>query len=83
MSNIIVPSVKIYTTPVCVYCKMAKAFFDENKIEYEEVNVAADVEARKEMIAKSRQIGVPVIEVNGKIIIGFDRPRLSAALGLK
>ncbi|MBI4134807.1 MAG: glutaredoxin family protein [Candidatus Sungbacteria bacterium] len=76
-------AVKIYTTPVCVYCKMAKAFFDENKVKYEEVNVASDVKAREEMIAKSHQIGVPVIEVNGKIIIGFDRPRLSEALGLK
>lgn len=76
-------TVKIYTTPVCVYCKMAKAFFDENKVNYEEVDVAASVKAREEMIAKSHQIGVPVIEVNGKIIIGFDRPRLSDALGLK
>lgn len=75
--------VKIYTTPVCVYCKMAKAFFAENKVNYEEVDVAANVKAREEMIAKSHQIGVPVIEVNGKIIIGFDRPRLSEALGLK
>lgn len=75
--------VKIYTTPVCVYCKMAKAFFQENKVEYEEVNVATDAKAREEMIAKSHQIGVPVIEVDGKIIIGFDRPRLSQALGIQ
>ena len=75
-------SVKIYTTPVCVYCKMAKNFFNENQVKFEEVNVAADTKAREEMIAKSHQIGVPVIEVDGKIIIGFDRPRLSQALGL-
>ena len=77
------PNVKIYTTPICVYCKMAKAFFTENNVKYEEVNVAADAKAREEMIAKSRQIGVPVIDVNGKIIIGFDKPRLVEALGLK
>lgn len=77
------PNVKIYTTPVCVYCKMAKAFFTENNVKYEEVNVASDAKAREEMIAKSRQIGVPVIEVNGKIIIGFDKPRLVEALGIK
>ncbi|MBI2054908.1 MAG: glutathione S-transferase N-terminal domain-containing protein [Candidatus Sungbacteria bacterium] len=77
------PNVKIYTTPVCVYCKMAKAFFAENSIKYEEVNVAQDTKAREEMIARSRQIGVPVIDVNGKIIIGFDKPRLIEALGIK
>lgn len=75
-------TVKIYTTPVCVYCKMAKAFFDEHKVKYQEVNVASDAKAREEMINKSKQIGVPVIDVNGKIIIGFDKPRLSDALGL-
>lgn len=74
--------VKIYTTPVCVYCKMAKAYFQENNIKYEEVNVAADAKAREEMIAKSKQIGVPVIDVDGKIIIGFDKPRLADALGI-
>lgn len=77
------PQVKIYTTPVCVYCKMAKAFFQENNVSYEEVNVAADTKAREEMISKSRQIGVPVIDVGGKIIVGFDKPRLSEALGIK
>ena len=76
-------SVKIYTTPVCVYCKMAKAFFTENNVRYEEVNVAENTKAREEMISKSRQIGVPVIDVNGKIIIGFDKPRLIEALGIK
>lgn len=76
-------SVKIYTTPVCVYCKMAKAFFAENNIKYEEVNVAENTKAREEMMAKSRQIGVPVVDVNGKIIIGFDKPRLIEALGIK
>lgn len=76
-------SVKIYTTPVCVYCKMAKAFFVENNVKYEEVNVAENSKAREEMIAKSHQIGVPVVDVNGKIIIGFDKPRLIEALGIK
>ncbi|MBI3627889.1 MAG: glutaredoxin family protein [Candidatus Sungbacteria bacterium] len=77
------PSVKIYTTPVCVYCKMAKSFFAENDVKYEEVNVASDTKAREEMIAKSRQIGVPVIDIGGKIIIGFDKPRIAEALGIK
>ncbi len=73
--------VTIYTTPSCVYCKMAKDFFSKNSVEYEEKNVATDVVARDLMIQKSGQMGVPVIEVDGKIIIGFDQPRLKEALG--
>ncbi|MBI2640626.1 MAG: glutaredoxin family protein [Candidatus Sungbacteria bacterium] len=76
------PKVKIYTTPSCVYCKMVKEFFAKNSVEYEEKNVAADTQARDEMIAKSGQMGVPVIDVDGKIIIGFDQPRLKETLGL-
>ncbi len=74
--------VKIYTTPTCVYCKMAKEFFKKNNVEYEEKNVATDTVARDEMIQKSGQLGVPVIDVDGKIIIGFDQPRLRDILEL-
>jgi len=77
------PEVKIYTTPPCVYCKMAKAYFKENSIEYKEVDVASDLKARQEMIEKSGQIGVPVIDVGGKIVVGFDKGRLSDLLGIK
>ncbi len=75
--------VKIYTTPSCVYCKMAKEFFSQNNVQYEEKNVALDGQAREEMMQKSGQMGVPVIEVDGKIIIGFDQPKLKEALGIK
>lgn len=75
--------VKIYTTPSCVYCKMTKEFFGKNNIQYEEKNVAVDAEARNEMVQKSGQMGVPVVEVDGKIIIGFNQPELENALGLK
>lgn len=74
--------VKIYTTPSCVYCKMSKEFFQKNSVEYEEKNVATDAAARDEMIQRSGQMGVPVIEIDGKIIIGFDQPRLKEALGI-
>lgn len=77
------PKVKIYTTPSCVYCRMTKEFFKENKIEYEEKNVAADAAAREEMFSKSGQIGVPVIDIEGKFIVGFDESRLREALGIK
>ncbi len=72
--------VKIYTTPTCVYCKMAKDYFKKNNIEYQEFDVMSDLEARKEMVEKSHQLGVPVIEIGRHIIIGFDRQAIEAAL---
>lgn len=72
----------IYTTPSCVYCKMAKEFFKKNNVPYEEKDVASDPAAREAMLNKSGQMGVPVIEAGGKIIIGFDQARLREALGI-
>jgi len=73
-------SITIYTTPSCVYCKMTKALFKENNVIYEEKDVSIDAAARDEMIAKSHQMGVPVIDVDGQIIVGFDKPHLSELL---
>lgn len=75
--------VKIYTTPTCIYCKMAKQWFKENNISYEEKDVSSDAQSRKEMIDKSQQMGVPVIEVGGELIIGFDKERLGELLNIK
>jgi glutaredoxin len=61
---------------------MAKEFFKANKVNYEEYNVAVDEKAREEMIAKSHQMGVPVIDIEGEIIVGFNRPEIKRALGL-
>ena len=72
--------VKIYSTPTCPFCKKAKAFFKEHNIEYEDVNVAGDEKARDEMIEKSGQMSVPVIEIGDKIIIGFYEQGLKKAL---
>jgi len=74
--------VKIYTTQNCVYCKLAKEYFKKNNIQVEEVDVGKDQKAAEEMIQKSGQMGVPVIEANGKIIIGFDRDAIKDALNL-
>jgi len=74
--------VTIYTTPSCVYCRMAKEFFKKNNVAYEEHNVAEDDRAREEMVKKSRQLGVPVIDVNGEIFVGFDQKGLKKALGI-
>ena len=77
------PSVTIYSTPTCVYCNLAKNFFKANKVEYADWNVATDLDKRKEMINKTGQMGVPVIDVGGEIIIGFDEGKLKSALNLK
>lgn len=68
--------ITIYTTPTCVYCKMAKEFFRGNNIQYAEKDVVTDDAAREEMIQKSGQLGVPVIDIDGKIIVGFDKEEL-------
>ena len=73
----------IYTTPTCVYCKMTKAFFNENNVAYEEKDVSTDAKAQEEMIAKSNQMGVPVIDINGQILIGFDKESLLKLLNIK
>ncbi|MFA6432479.1 MAG: glutaredoxin family protein [Candidatus Paceibacterota bacterium] len=75
--------VTIYSTPTCVYCNMAKSFFKTNGVSYTEHNVASDLEKRKEMIDKTGQMGVPVIDVGGEIVVGFDEPRLRSTLGIK
>lgn len=65
----------IYTTPTCTYCKMVKAFFIQNNVEFEEKNVVADMEAQREMIEKTGQMGVPVTDFGDEIIIGFDKSK--------
>ncbi|MBI3589030.1 MAG: glutaredoxin family protein [Candidatus Liptonbacteria bacterium] len=75
--------VTIYTTPTCVYCKMTKAFFKENNIQYEEKDVSTDRAAADEMIQKSGQMGVPVIDIDGQLIVGFDKEGLSRLLNIK
>ena len=74
--------VVIYSTPTCHFCQETKAFLKEKGIEYTDYNVAEDAEKRAEMIDKSGQMGVPVIFVNDQMMIGFDKPKLSAALGI-
>lgn len=75
--------VTIYSTPTCPWCKTTKRFFDSNGVKYEEKDVAADLAARQDMMRKSGQMAVPVIDVDGRIIVGYDEPHLREALGLK
>ena len=74
--------VTVYSTPACPWCHKAKEFLKQNKIKFAEINVAEDQKAAEDMIEKSGQMGVPVIDVDGQIIIGFDKPKLEKALKL-
>lgn len=66
-----------------MYCKMAKDFLEKNGIHYDEVDVSENMDGRKEMVEKSHQLGVPVIDVDGEIFVGFNRAELAKALGIK
>ena len=72
--------VTVYSMPTCPYCRMAKDYLRDNGIEFNDVDVSANHEAAHEMISKSGHNGVPQIEINGKIIVGFDRPALEREL---
>ena len=74
--------VKVYSTPTCPWCHKAKDFLKENKVEFDDIDVSADDVARKEMIEKSGQMGVPVIDINGKVIVGFDQEAIKKELKL-
>ncbi|OHA19384.1 MAG: NrdH-redoxin [Candidatus Taylorbacteria bacterium RIFCSPHIGHO2_02_FULL_47_18] len=74
-------TVTIYSTPSCVYCNSAKKFFTERGVAYTEYNVADDIKKREEMTAKSGQMGVPVITIGSRTIIGFNQSLLEEALG--
>lgn len=73
----------LYSTPSCAYCQMIKQWLDENKIEYEAFNVAADDEKKKELMEKTGQLAVPVVDIEGELVIGFDKDKLSELLGIK
>ena len=75
-------NVVIYSTPTCHFCQMTKEFFKEKNIEYTDYDVSTDAEKRQEMIEKSGQMGVPVIYIDDEMFIGFDKDKLSTALGL-
>jgi glutaredoxin-like YruB-family protein len=75
-------NIKVYSTPTCPYCTMAKSFLKDNNIAFEDVDVSQDTAAAQEMMQKTGQMSVPVIDVDGQIIIGFDKKALSKELGV-
>ena len=75
-------NVTIYTTQTCPYCQMAKEFMKKNNVAYEEKDVSTDQVALEAMVEKSGQMGVPVIDVNGNVIVGYSEKALREALNL-
>jgi len=73
--------VTIYSTPTCHFCQAAKAFFKEEGVEYEDIDVASDAEKRQEMIELTGQMGVPVIKIGEEVIVGFDEGKVKEMLG--
>ena len=73
----------IYSTPTCHFCHMAKDFLKEHKIEFKDIDVSIDHEKAKEMVKKTGQMGVPVIEIDDEIVIGFDKDKLIKLLDIK
>ena len=75
--------VRVFSTPTCPYCVALKSYLQEHNVEFEYIDVSQDITAQKEMIEKSGQYGVPVTEINGEIIIGFNQDRINQLLGIK
>ncbi len=75
-------TVTVYSTPTCPFCKQIKSFLEENKVEFTDIDVSADQEEAQKMIKLSGQMGVPVTDIDGEIVIGFDRDKISGLLGL-
>ncbi len=75
--------IKLYTTPYCTYCKLAKNFFAKNKVAFTEIDISEDEDALKDMVRRSGQMSVPVIEVDGTMVVGFNETKLKKLLGVK
>lgn len=77
------PKIIIFSTPTCSFCNAAKRYFREKKIRFTDVDVSRDERAARDMQRKTGQMGVPVILINNKPIVGFDKPRIMKMLNLK
>lgn len=77
------PKVRIFSTPTCPYCVTLKEFLKDKNIEFKDIDVSQDEIALDEMIDKSGQMGVPVVDIDGEIIVGFDKAKIVQLLNIK
>lgn len=75
--------ITVYSTPTCPFCIRAKQFLTDNKMQFEDIDVSENQDKAQDMIKKSGQMGVPVIDIDGEIIVGFDKEKIKEVLGLK
>ncbi len=77
------PRVIVFTTPTCSYCRAAKQYLRQKGVPFKNVDVSRDSAAARDMVRRSGQQGVPVLDIGGKIIVGFNRPKIDRILGLR
>lgn len=77
------PKVIIFTTPTCSFCRAAKQYFIQKRVRYTEIDVSRDQRAAQDMLRRTGQMGVPVILINNRPIVGFDKPKINNLLGIK
>ena len=75
--------VKVFSTQFCPYCVSLKEYLKKNNIDFEDIDVSQDQEAQKEMVEKSGQMGVPVVDIDGEIIVGFDKEKIAQKLNIQ
>ena len=73
-------AIVLYSTPTCTYCHKAKQWFRENRVPFTEYDISKDQRRADEMVKKTGQMGVPVIDIHGKVIVGFNQPEITKAL---
>lgn len=76
------PEVKVFSTPTCPYCVTLKEYLKERGVDFQDIDVAKDAQVRDEMIQKSGQMGVPVIEIDGQVVVGFNKEKINKLLNL-
>ena len=77
------PRVIVFSTPTCSFCNQTKRYFREKGIKFKDVDVSRDAAAARDMVRRSGQQGVPVIDIGGKIVVGFDRMKINQLLGIR
>ncbi len=75
-------NVTVYSTPTCPFCIRVKQFLKDNNIEFRDIDVTSDDAMIEEMVTKSGQMGVPVIDIEGEIVVGFDKDKIAGLLGI-
>jgi len=82
VSNVKRHRVLVFTTPTCPWCRLAKSYLHQNGVPFTEVDVSRDVHAAADLVRRTGQMGVPVIEIDGRPVVGFDQKQIDRLLGL-